>query len=134
MLADGSWETDVKRQMVELGMRRVDVDAGIWETKSGRQMKDSDDQAGKMEMGFGCMALGERGYVCAAGDVWRSERTTGLGRRVAGGGRRTSGRGEGGGAGRVLGVGRGPGWEGGPGGVGYGSTCARGAAWASQSA
>jgi hypothetical protein len=40
MVADGSWETDVERRMVELGMRRVDVDAGIWETKSGRRMKD----------------------------------------------------------------------------------------------
>ena len=102
MVADGSWETVVERRMVELGMRRVDVDAGIWETKSGRRMKDSDDQAGKMEMGFGCMGLGGRGYVCAAGDVWRSERTTGLGRRVAGGGRRTSGRGEGGGLGKEV--------------------------------
>ena len=117
MVADGSWETDVERRMVELGMRRVDVDAGIWETKSGRRMKDSDDQAGKMEMGFGCMGLGGRGYVCAAGDVWRSERTTGLGRRVAGGGRRTSGRGEGGeGGGWDGGVDEGPGWEGGRGG------------------
>ena len=45
MVADGSWETDVKRRMVELGMRRVDVDAGIWETTSGRRMKDSDELA-----------------------------------------------------------------------------------------
>ena len=111
MVADGSWETDVERRMVELGMRRVDVDAGIWETKSGRRMKDSDDQAGKKEMGFGCMGLGGHGYVCAAGDVWRSERTTGLGRRGAGGGRRTSWRGEGGGLGG-RGVGRGGvGWR-----------------------
>ena len=53
MVADGSWEMDVKRRMVEFGLSRVDVDAGIWETKSGRRMKDSDDQAGKMEMGRG---------------------------------------------------------------------------------
>ena len=133
MVADGSWEMDVKRRMVEFGMRRVDVDAGIWETKSSRRMKDSEYQTGKMEIGRGCMGFGGRGYVCAGGDAWRSEWTTGLGRRVAGGGRRTSGRGEGGGAGRVLRVGRGPGWEGGPG-VVYGSTCVRGATWASQSA
>ena len=34
MVADGSWDTDVKRRMTEFEMRRVDVDAGIWETKS----------------------------------------------------------------------------------------------------